>query len=248
MDHGSFFIIADFGGEHLDHFWAFGAWADEGEVTGEDLPKLGNFVDAIAAKKPTDESDAGIGCLAPLGAVFFGVDAHGAEFEHREFFAETTRANLAIKDRAWGGDGDGDDGEEEDGSGENQADDGADDIEEALDLFDVDELGFSAGIEKPFGVDEFEGDILFDFLAENDQGHHRNSAVAEFTKVAGHSGAGEAFIGTEDAVDFFALDDFGELFPASEDVAWAGEVVAVIENHANELEIFATEVGEESGF
>ena len=217
-------------------------------MTGENLPKLGDFVDAIAAKNPPDPSDAGIGCLAPLGAVFFGVDAHGAEFEHLEFFAEATGAILAIKDRAWGGDGDGDDGEEEEGSGENQSDDGADDVEEALDLFDVDELGFSAGIEKPFGVDEFEGDILFDFLAENNQRHHRNSAVAEFTKVAGHSGAGETFIGAEDAIDFFALDDFGELFSASEDVAWAGELVAVIENDADELEIFATEVGEQAGF
>ncbi|PIT17481.1 hypothetical protein BGI32_02540 [Snodgrassella alvi] len=105
-------VEGDFLNKLVDKDFLFGAGADKAHVAFEDIPELGQFVDAGFADDVADAGDAGVAQLRHLGAVFFGVAAHAAEFVDAEFAAAAADAVLAEQDVTGAFEFDGDGGNE----------------------------------------------------------------------------------------------------------------------------------------
>ncbi len=105
-------VEGDFLNKLVDKDFLFRAGADKAHVACKDVPELGQFVDASFADDVADAGNAGVAQLCHLGAVFFGVAAHAAEFVDTEFAAATADAVLAEQDVAGAFKFDGDGGDE----------------------------------------------------------------------------------------------------------------------------------------
>lgn len=87
--------------ELVNEVWAFRSWPDEAHVADEDVPDLRQFVEACGADEASDFRDARVMVGGELRAgIFFGVDAHGAEFVYLVVLAEAADADLAVECRA----------------------------------------------------------------------------------------------------------------------------------------------------
>ena len=72
---------------------------------------------------------------------------------------------------------------------------------------------FSVGrvvVAAPDG-EEFERDVLVNFLAEDDKRHDGDAGIAQFTKLAAKRGVVEALAGDERAIYAVVADDIGEV-------------------------------------
>lgn len=110
-------------GELVDEIRALGPRADEAHVADEDVPNLRQFVEACRADEGSDFRDARVVVGRELRAgVFFGVDAHGAEFIDLIILAEAANADLAVERRTAVFHLDGDGNESHDGQGQDKGD------------------------------------------------------------------------------------------------------------------------------
>lgn len=87
-------VKRDFLNKLVNKYFLFGAGADKAHVAFENVPELGQFVDAGFADDVADASDACVAQLCHLSSVFFRVAAHAAEFVNTKFVAAAPDAVL----------------------------------------------------------------------------------------------------------------------------------------------------------
>lgn len=110
----------------------FGAGADEGHVAAEDVPELGDFIEAKAAEAAADAGDAPVVAGGDEAAFAIGMDAHAAEFVDLEGATALGEAGLGVEDRPGAVEADGK-GDHEAGEGEeDEEDEAGDDVKETL--------------------------------------------------------------------------------------------------------------------
>ena len=119
--------------KHLDELGALRARADEGHLAGEDVKELRELVDGGFSDEASDVGDARVARDGPaLLFVCFGLLHHGAELIHHERLVMEADALLLKDDRARRGELDEDRDDEHDRAEEDDADEGADDVDGAL--------------------------------------------------------------------------------------------------------------------
>lgn len=214
-------VVRDFAGELVDVVGAFGSRADEAHVAAKDVPELGKLVDVPAAEEAADAEEARIarggGLVGGVGGG--GVGPHAAEFVERERAVAGADASLAEEDGTVGRlafDERG--GEKDDGSGKEEAEDRAGDVdgafegagEKAVDgeRFDAEDGNAADGLQPQTAQENVEGagdDFPLDVatLAEIDD--------------ALELGAGEIELGGDEDVDGFAFEDGFEIAERAED-------------------------------
>ena len=121
----------------------FGPGSYNGHIPLEDVQQLGQFVEADGPDEPAHSRYPGIVLAGaePGHAVFFGIHAHAAEFQHGEDLAVLRQPFLAVEDVAAVGVFDGRRHAYHDGREHHQGHQGQDDVEEPFE-----EQVFRAGI------------------------------------------------------------------------------------------------------
>ena len=125
-------VIGDVLLELLHEGHAFGTGTDEAHVALDDVPDLGQLVDAHLADELAHAGHAGVVGGGPDGAVLFGVGTHGAELVDREFLFIQAHAILTVDDRARRFQTDQQGGDEHDGRGRDEQHQGQEQVEGAL--------------------------------------------------------------------------------------------------------------------
>lgn len=128
-------VVRNLAGEAVGVVGAFGARADEAHVAAQDVPELGKFVEVPAAHPGADAQEAGVVGGGALREVVGGggVGAHAAEFPHAENARAGAEALLGEKGGGARGFAANEAGEDEhEGGGNNEADQGAGEIDGAF--------------------------------------------------------------------------------------------------------------------
>lgn len=119
--------------KHLDELGTLRARADEGHLAGEDVEELRELVDRGFPNEAADAGDARVAWDGPaLLFVCFSLLHHGAELVHHERLVMKADALLLEDDRARGGELDEGRDDEHDRAEEEDADEGAADVNGAL--------------------------------------------------------------------------------------------------------------------
>ena len=119
--------------KHLDELGALRSRADEGHLAGEDIEELRELVDGGFSDEAADAGDARVAWDGPaLLFVRFGLLHHGAELIHHERLVMKADTLLLEDDRTRRGELDEDRDDEHDRAEEDDADEGADDVDGAL--------------------------------------------------------------------------------------------------------------------
>ena len=115
-----------------NELWALWTWPHERHLTFKDVPELGHFVDVPLTHELADLEAAGILCLAPLSAVFLGIQAHGADLDDVEGLSIGPGAALAVEDGTAGLPVDDAAKDSDERNGDHEADEATDDVDGTL--------------------------------------------------------------------------------------------------------------------
>lgn len=133
FDRGAEVVMADGVFEVFDIFGSFRAGSDQAHLADQDVPELGKFVEVPLAEKFADPQSAGVILDGPAGGgSFFGIETHAAEFEDGEGEVVAAEAGLAVEDGSRGFAVDEVGAHGHDGGEEDEADDGAEDVDETF--------------------------------------------------------------------------------------------------------------------
>ena len=78
----------------------FGAWANQGHFPPQDVPELGQFVQAVFAHGAPPGGNPVVAILRQLWALVFCIGIHGAELNDKKRFAIDANPLLPVKNRA----------------------------------------------------------------------------------------------------------------------------------------------------
>ena len=94
------FIMWCTGYNLIDVKLPFGAWANQGHFPPQDVPELGQFVQAVFAHGGAPGCNPVVAILRQLWALVFRIGVHGAEFKNEKRFAIVSNPLLSVKNWA----------------------------------------------------------------------------------------------------------------------------------------------------
>src|SRR5216117_54629 len=203
--------------ELLDEARALGARADEAHFTAQDVPELGQLVEAEASEEGPEARAPRIVRPRPDGpGLALGVHAHRAELEHAEALAVQAHPLLAEEDGPRGGELEEDGDREHHGGGEKERQPAHDEVEEPLDHAVP---AVEGGLAQMDEGDRFE---LLDAPTERGEAEHvgdevdRDEVVADLVENGGEARVFAVRQGDEHDVDLLPVENGADLLDAPE--------------------------------
>src|SRR5512139_694320 len=219
-------VIGNFLCQVLHEIGALWAWADEAHVAEEHVENLRQFVDAGASDEAPGERHAAVilPCSERL-AVFFGVDAHAAEFEDGEIAAPLADALLAVQHGAGAFQLDEQGGHSHEWQADDQHRRAYQQVEQALGGVAQHALVKALGQDHPAGVHRVDLQMSVFALEKAGQFQHANPLQLALEQLLDRRAAPAIAHGENDFSDLQACNQFGQGLPGVENTGMVDEMV-----------------------